>query len=207
MAKRIPFPCSPENCGDNFYRCGKNAGYTNGGCRCTECTRASQEYTRRRYHSDPERFRRQRREIRKLNPEAARENDRRYRAANSELATERTKDWRRRNPGKAEAATRRWLGNNPESRVRYHANRGRRLDVAWVEDVDVIVVYERDNWTCQACGIKCSPNAKRGEPGCPSLDHIIPLSAGIFRGGFHSYANTQLLCHSCNSKKHAKLPT
>jgi 5-methylcytosine-specific restriction endonuclease McrA len=122
------------------------------------------------------------------------------------LANERTRDWRRRNPEKAPAATKRWLENNPENKMKYRANRARRIDAAWLEDVDVIVVYERDNWTCQSCGIKCSPTAKRGEPGCPSLDHVIPLSVGIFRGGFHSYANTQLLCHSCNCKKKDKTP-
>jgi hypothetical protein len=206
MGKRIPFACTQENCGDNYYRCGKRSCYTNGGCRCEACTKASQEYTQRQYHSDPEKYRAKTRDRRRENPEAAREKDRIFREANRELANERTRDWRRRNPGKATAATQRWLENNPENKLKYRTNRASRIDAAWLEDVDVIVVYERDNWTCQSCGIKCSPTAKRGEPGCPSLDHVIPLSVGIFRGGFHSYANTQLLCHSCNCKKKDKTP-
>jgi 5-methylcytosine-specific restriction endonuclease McrA len=38
-----------------------------------------------------------------------------------------------------------------------------------------------------------------------TLDHIIPLDAGVFRGGFHSYANCQTLCLSCNSRKGARI--
>ena len=205
MLKRIPMPCTPENCGTNYYRCGKYAGYTNGGCRCTECTRAMQEYRKKQYSDNRERFSLERREARLANIEAARARDKARREANRELANERTRRWRERNPGKSTEATMRWLRNNPDRQRQHRLNRDQRIDVAWLEDVDPIVVFERDNWTCQDCGTACSLDFKRGEPGCPSVDHIIPLSAGIFRGGFHSYANTQLLCHSCNSKKHDKV--
>lgn len=66
------------------------------------------------------------------------------------------------------------------------------------ESVDPIVVFERDRWKCQECGIK-TPRAIRGsmKPNAPELDHIMPISLG----GAHSYMNTQCLCRKCNGMK------
>lgn len=48
-------------------------------------------------------------------------------------------------------------------------------------------VYERDNHTCQCCGIKEDL----------TLDHIVPRS----RGGSNDMNNLQTLCKSCNFRK------
>lgn len=70
---------------------------------------------------------------------------------------------------------------------------------AKIESVDPIKVFERDKWKCKCCGVKTKP-VDRGtfKPRAPELDHIVPLSVG----GEHSYRNTQLLCRTCNIKKH-----
>lgn len=72
-----------------------------------------------------------------------------------------------------------------------------------VESVNPIVVFERDKWTCQECGIK-TPRKLRGAmvPNAPELDHIMPISLG----GAHSYMNTQCLCRKCNGAKSATPP-
>lgn len=80
----------------------------------------------------------------------------------------------------------------------YSIARKARLKLVTVEDVDRLVVFERDKWLCQMCGIKtvAEPYTDRSA----ELDHIIPLS----QGGLHSYLNTQCSCRKCNGSKGAK---
>ena len=68
------------------------------------------------------------------------------------------------------------------------------------ENVEALVVFARDGWHCQLCGIS-TPKRLHGSvnPRAPELDHIVPLSAG----GEHSYRNTQCACRKCNNSKRA----
>lgn len=90
---------------------------------------------------------------------------------------------------------RRWQKANPHlTRSRNHRRRALLRD-AFVEDVDIAAIYERDGWVCGICG----------EPvheGDDSLDHIIPLA----KGGTHEPANVQLAHRSCNYSKKDSLP-
>ncbi len=52
------------------------------------------------------------------------------------------------------------------------------------------IVWERDDFTCKACGIRRNL----------SVDHIVPES----KGGLTELNNLQTLCKSCNSKKGIK---
>jgi endogenous inhibitor of DNA gyrase (YacG/DUF329 family) len=56
-------------------------------------------------------------------------------------------------------------------------------------------VYERDNWTCQKCGIKCSN--KNNDPTKIQCDHIIKERDG----GSHNMSNLQTLCLKCHIEK------
>lgn len=48
MAKRVPQPCSPENCGDNYPLCGRAGTYSGKrGCRCDPCYAAKLDENRR----------------------------------------------------------------------------------------------------------------------------------------------------------------
>ena len=65
-----------------------------------------------------------------------------------------------------------------------------------------LVVFKRDNWTCQICGKKLSM-LQRGSlmAEAPTIDHIVPLS----KGGVHRISNCQCACRRCNSIKGTKI--
>lgn len=60
-----------------------------------------------------------------------------------------------------------------------------------------ISVYERDNWACQICSKPTDRTVHREHDLSPTIDHIIPLSAG----GEHSPENWQTAHRICNSHK------
>jgi hypothetical protein len=88
-------------------------------------------------------------------------------------------------------------------RRRHFARRTRQqqraaIRFATVEEVDALIVFDRDGWRCQLCRRR-TLKSKRGtcHPRAPELDHIVPLS----KGGEHSYRNTQCSCRECNGAK------
>jgi 5-methylcytosine-specific restriction endonuclease McrA len=78
-----------------------------------------------------------------------------------------------------------------------HRRRARKLK-AFVEDVDLAVVFTRDKGICGICSLPVDPDNWH-------LDHVVPLA----RGGEHSYENTQVSHPSCNQQKGARpqIPT
>lgn len=82
-------------------------------------------------------------------------------------------------------------------RVNKHRLRAKKFGVAY-EPINPIMLFDRDRWRCQVCGIK-TPKKLRGsfKPNAPELDHRIPMAMG----GPHTWANVQCACRSCNTKK------
>jgi 5-methylcytosine-specific restriction endonuclease McrA len=75
---------------------------------------------------------------------------------------------------------------------------------AFVENVSPKKVFARDRYRCQlrlpGCeGIDRSKVVPH--PKAPTVDHIIPLSAGFDAGGTHEPANCHTACFHCNCKK------
>lgn len=68
---------------------------------------------------------------------------------------------------------------------------------AFVEDVSLAFLFERDHGRCQLCSHELSMDTKRPDPRTPTRDHIIPLS----KGGTHERKNMQLACDVCNVRK------
>jgi 5-methylcytosine-specific restriction endonuclease McrA len=71
-----------------------------------------------------------------------------------------------------------------------------RLRGAFVEDVDPLIVFQRDRGICALCSKPVDPAARW------DIDHIEPVS----KGGAHSYDNVQLAHKFCNQSKGNKLP-
>jgi 5-methylcytosine-specific restriction endonuclease McrA len=63
-------------------------------------------------------------------------------------------------------------------------------------------LLDRDNWTCQICGIKVHDSAWRcNAPDKANVDHIVPIS----KGGTSELSNLRILCQTCNLMKGDKL--
>ena len=77
-----------------------------------------------------------------------------------------------------------------------------RMKEQYVESVSLLKICKRDNYVCQLCNQSVDmTQLGTSHYLAPSLDHIIPLS----KGGEHSYANSQLAHHYCNSIKKDKI--
>lgn len=143
-------------------------------------------------------------------PEQKRDYNRAYYRANRENLLAKQKEWHWGNRDKI----------LPKLRARYEANREdyiakqtarekanphiprekelrRRAQKLALpcDDVNLQVVFERDQGVCGICGESADPESWH-------LDHIIPLS----KGGHHTYENVQVSHPSCNLRKGARLP-
>ncbi|MEU1240059.1 HNH endonuclease [Micromonospora parva] len=87
------------------------------------------------------------------------------------------------------------------SKQRYRA---RKKD-AYVADVSPSRIYERDGWRCQLCRRKVQRDETAPHPLAPVLDHIIPLAAGVAKGGVHAPHNVQCAHFLCNSIKRDRI--
>jgi 5-methylcytosine-specific restriction endonuclease McrA len=65
------------------------------------------------------------------------------------------------------------------------------------DNVERMVVYERDNWTCHLCGKRIDRLLKWPDAMSASIDHVIPLSLG----GAHTYDNIKAAHLKCNIGK------
>ena len=101
----------------------------------------------------------------------------------------RSRLWRLAHPQKANESSRKWRESNPLAQRIAKARRRARERKAFVEDVDPMTVYSRDEGFCGICGGTVY--------GDFHVDHIIPLS----KGGLHCYANVQLAHPACNLSK------
>jgi hypothetical protein len=94
------------------------------------------------------------------------------------------------------------FSSSKEAQLSHKHARRARLVSAFVERVDALVVFRRDDWVCHLCGEKTIPSLRgRVHPKAPQLDHIVPIVAG----GAHSYKNTACACLQCNLSKGSKL--
>jgi 5-methylcytosine-specific restriction endonuclease McrA len=109
--------------------------------------------------------------------------------------------WRERNAKQMADYNREYRKANPDKvRAKNLARRARQLN-AFVEHVDPLIVWERDNGCCGICFQQIDPSLLWPDKMSKTLDHIVPLS----KGGEHSYANAQIAHAVCNSRKNDRL--
>lgn len=124
-----------------------------------------------------------------------------YRESHREASREQSRRWREENSERHRYLCKRWVKNNPE-RVRAWVNKRRALKAsAFVEDVDIAVLLERDGKVCHICGGEIDPCLSWPDTSSVSVDHVKPLS----KGGEHSYANCKSAHLGCNMSKGNKV--
>ena len=159
-----------------------------------------------------------------LNKEKLLISSRNYYKNNKEHHREVCSDWNKRNPEKIKKHQQDWRVRNPEKNIEkihryYNANREKVLaynrkyqkanpekarqsvhkrdaikQQTTIEEINIMEIFERDNWICQICQRQVEKNLKWPNAGFASLDHVIPLS----RGGTHTKDNLQLAHLTCN---------
>ena len=91
-----------------------------------------------------------------------------------------------------------------------HKARCKRFGVPY-EPIDRIAVFERHGWMCGICGRELrreygKSNQGTGiDPASPTIDCVIPLSAGPGSPGY-VYSNVQACCNACNCLKSDQHP-
>ena len=118
------------------------------------------------------------------------------RAKRKETIRASSADYYQRNKEAIDAKNRAYFKANPAATRSYHQNRRARSAMAEGSlSVDILAKLRAlQKNKCANCTADCSSTGE--------LDHITPL----FLGGANTDANVQLLCRSCNRKKHTKDP-
>jgi 5-methylcytosine-specific restriction endonuclease McrA len=84
-----------------------------------------------------------------------------------------------------------------KNRNREYIRRAKKHGVEWAMFDTIAEVFDRDEWVCQICGEDTNLDASWPDKDFPSLDHIIPMSAG----GTHTPSNCQTSHLHCNLSK------
>ena len=149
-------------------------------------------------------------EYRKANVDSKKQNDmqryainrdvriekmRAYYAANKKRCNSSSSAWYQNNKDRSKLISAEWRKLNPENRNNAHYKRRNLKNIGGGLSVGLaqkLMVLQK----CKCVVCKCSIKNKY------HLDHIMPLALG----GEHADSNIQLLCPTCNYKKHAKHP-
>jgi len=84
-----------------------------------------------------------------------------------------------------------------------HVRRARMKAAEYDRGITVLALRKRHGDGCCYCGVELDfKPGKRGaiNPKRASIEHLLPIS----KGGSHTWENTTLACHGCNTSKNAK---
>lgn len=147
-------------------------------------------------------------ENRKVTPEGAAQlavnrskAHKRWRETHAEYDRARNAAWRDANRERMAASNRAYRQENADKvRAKNQRRRARQMN-AFVEDVDLEVLWERDRGVCGICHEPVDQSLAWPDKWSKTCDHIVPLA----KGGEHSYANAQLAHAVCNSRKNDRI--
>jgi len=120
MPKRTPLPCTSENCGDLFPKCGKRNTYTRLKCRCDACSAAAGEYLKRYNAANREKVAEWAQKAYLNNRKAVLEKQRRRYSENREAHAERMKKYHAENRETVAEMHRRYREANGEKVTEYN---------------------------------------------------------------------------------------
>ena len=157
-----------------------------------ECRERQKEHSKKYFKNNRERILRQIKKNQKDNKERVRAYSKTYYKNNKKKINENSRKYYKINKKKIQQNTINWVKRNPDKikvnqqnrRARLNNSKGTITGKEWKE------LLKEANYKCLCCGTTEKL----------SLDHIIP----IVRSGDNTKENAQVLCRSCNSKKHAK---
>ncbi|WP_157379373.1 HNH endonuclease signature motif containing protein [Burkholderia ubonensis] len=156
---------------------------------CKECNRKAGEKYRA---ANPEKRRAVCESWSARNPAKRREYSKRYDDKNREKVAERRALYRKNNADKLKQ----WQSENKETRRANEARRRSRKRESGgahtADDVKALLTMQKGRCACCKCDIRKNYH----------VDHVVPLA----RGGSNDRLNLQLLCPTCNQRKHARDP-
>lgn len=130
------------------------------------------------------------------NPERYKENRKRFYQNNREKMIAKTMNYRNKNKEAHQEYRKKYAKENPEI-IRLYARKRRALKgnsegEHTVQDINNLAVLQKNK--CALCNVSVKDSYH--------VDHIVALS----KGGSNDKYNLQLLCQTCNQRKHAKDP-
>ena len=153
-------------------------------------------YSKEWAHNNPEKRKISREKWIRNNPELAKEAARKsyYKPENHKRKMEYNKKWVLANPDKTRKGHRDYMKRNKEKRIMLQNRRKARQRETAISKVNYNKILERDNWTCQYCGVKTSKDLPLKDNNYTTFDHVIPLC----RGGTETEHNIVVACYKCN---------
>lgn len=95
--------------------------------------------------------------------------------------------------------SKRYCSESCAKRFRKRQRRYLKRADAGDDDVTLLGVAQRDGWRCHLCGLKTNRRYLAGRDGDPTIDHLVPVSAG----GSHTWDNVALAHNRCNWERGA----
>lgn len=127
---------------------------------------------------------------------------------NRERKSQQEKAWREKNPNRNREMKKNWYKLNRDRVYSNLTKRRTNKNFTRFEGFRRTEILNRDNWTCQICGVKVHDRNEGGNENRylwddefkAHIDHIIPLS----KGGDSTIENLRVLCRTCNLSKSNK---